>query len=227
MHQCGELVVDDTLIWGDRVMHAAWARDVSCAGDTEMTLRHTHRRPGNPQSTGVLAQAVGAGNKTTVRVANSIVDGVGHALSRHAVTGARASLVADWSSWAPGGVVSENLTGGTGALIALERVAGAPVFADPSAGDFRAPGRLTDGRRRSLSRFNRASPAATWPAGHGLPRASRAVCPGATWARSSVRRPRRRPPRCPRPRRRSRRSRRCRRRPPLRSWGRSRRAAWH
>ena len=119
MHQCGELVVDDTLIRGDRVMHAAWARDVSCAGDTELTLRHTTIvGAGNPESTGVLAQAVGAGNKTTVRVANSIVDGVGHALSRHAVTGARASLVADWSSWAPGGVVSENLTGGTGALIA-------------------------------------------------------------------------------------------------------------
>ena len=41
MHHCGELVVDDTLIWGERVMHAAWARDVSCAGDTALTLRHT------------------------------------------------------------------------------------------------------------------------------------------------------------------------------------------
>ena len=187
---------------------AAWARDVSCAGDTALTLRHTTIvGAGDPESTGVLAQAVGAGNKATVRVANSIVDGVGHALSRHAVTGARASLVADWSSWAPDGVVSENLTGGTGALTTLERVPGAPVFADPTP--------ATSGSRpahrwstpASLSRCNRTSPAATWPAGHGSPRASRVVCPGATWARSSVRRQRRRPPRRPRLRRRSRHSR--------------------
>ncbi len=138
VHHCGQLVVDDTLIAGEDMVHATWGRDQSCAGDTELTLRHTTIvGADDPDSTGVLSQAVGAGNKVTVRVVNSIIDGVGHAMSRHATEAAKASLIADWVRWDPAGVVSQNLSGGTGALIAGERVDGAPGFADPAAGDFR------------------------------------------------------------------------------------------
>jgi hypothetical protein len=135
VHNCGQLVVDDVLVRGPELVHGVWGRDLTCPGDTRLTLRHA--TVAGSGAAGVLAQGWGAGNDVEVRVANSIISGVKYGLSRHAGEGARAALIADWSSWEPAGVVSENLTGGTGTLVAGVRVAGAPGFVDPGADDFR------------------------------------------------------------------------------------------
>jgi hypothetical protein len=178
IHHCGKLFVDDTLIAGEDMVTAAWARDTSCAGDTELTLRHTTiAGAGDPGSTGVMVQAGGAGNEVTVRVVNSIIHAVGHAMIRTAADAGKASLIADWVSWVSAGVQSSNISGGTGALAAGEQVGGAPGFADPAAGDFRLradsvlvdagdpvalqpdePATDLEGRPRLAARYNGGAP---------------------------------------------------------------------
>lgn len=130
----GELSIDNSLIdMRGGTAGAEEAVDVNAAAsDATVNAQQLTVRNGDPNTTGISATASFAGVTAEVDLSNSIIDGVGPALSRAAAAGATAGISTTNSNYENSGNVDTGA--GAGAIAETTRTEFAPGFLNPISG---------------------------------------------------------------------------------------------